>query len=206
MEDTTGTQTIEWLYRDHLQVDDEWAVRTPHGFRWWADRHAQQVEVIGEQTGTLSLASLVRVHDEIAGCINPMIGVAAALQLAEARAAADWPRGLRAEEAVSWDPDHGRRGTPDELVNVVPSVVVPSGQSPSLRKRPPRNAVLSRSRNQPKRGDTPCPRDKRDGARLSSVRLRLRQLHLPMNAPWTPERFSRTKSPIGRLLETQEGE
>jgi hypothetical protein len=77
MEETTGTQTIEWLYRDHLQVNDEWSIRTAHGFRWWADRHAQQVEVIGEGNGTLSLASLVRVHDEIAGWINPMIGAAA---------------------------------------------------------------------------------------------------------------------------------
>jgi hypothetical protein len=49
MEETTGTQTIEWLYRDHLQVDEEWSIRTAHGFRWWADRHAQQVEVIGEK-------------------------------------------------------------------------------------------------------------------------------------------------------------
>ncbi|MFO7781639.1 MAG: hypothetical protein R6W94_08420 [Spirochaetia bacterium] len=199
MEETTGTQTIEWLYHDHLQVDDEWSIRTAHGFRWWADRHAQQVEVIGEETapdgviayvisvrtevlrglelternlaainalimpfaamagpvydedaGTLTLASLVRVHEEIAGWMNPMIGVAAALQLAEARAAAtDWARELGAEEAVSGPSEHGRRKTPDELVNVVPSVVIPSGRGPSLWKPAEFEEAVARHMQQP---------------------------------------------------------
>ena len=199
MEETTETQTIEWLYRDHLQVDEEWSIRTAHGFRWWADRHAQQVEVIGEETGpddvtayvisvrtevlrglelternlaainalimpfaamagpvydedagTLSLASLVRVHEEIAGWMNPMIGVAAALQLAEARAAAtDWARELGAAEAVSGHPENGRRKTPDELVNVVPSVVIPSGRGPSLWKPAEFEEAVARHMQQP---------------------------------------------------------
>jgi hypothetical protein len=347
MEETTGTQTIEWLYRDHLQVDEEWSIRTAHGFRWWADRHAQQVEVIGEETGpddvtayavsvrtevlrglelternlaainalimpfaamagpvydeetgTLSLASLVRVHDEIAGWINPMIGVAAALQLAEARvAAADWARELRAEEAVSGHPEHGRRDTPDELVNVVPSVVIPSGQSPSLWKPAEFEEAVARYMQQPPalmasaggpgltvefpygdmsslcrmNADTRHPRygsglhvmqsfplpgiSQSEGIRraleLNATELAYRPfgygfgsytfghgmlefvgffpnlVHKPgllpniysscagrahemsarlMNAPWTPERFSRTESVIERLLGTQGGE
>ena len=42
-----GQATIEWLYSDQLQIDDEWAVRTPDGFRWWAYQSAQTVEVVG---------------------------------------------------------------------------------------------------------------------------------------------------------------
>ena len=47
----TGKQSIEWLYHEQLKVDDEWAIRTPNGFKWWADKHAQTVEVIGEEVG-----------------------------------------------------------------------------------------------------------------------------------------------------------
>ena len=46
-----GRATIEWLYDEQLQVDDEWAVRTPGGFRWWPDHHAQTVEIVGEGKG-----------------------------------------------------------------------------------------------------------------------------------------------------------
>jgi len=46
-----GEQTIAWLYDEQLQVDDEWAVRTPGGFRWWADQQAQTIEVIGQEEG-----------------------------------------------------------------------------------------------------------------------------------------------------------
>lgn len=45
-----GEQTLDWLYREQLQVDDRWAVRTERGFTWWADRNAQTVEIIGEET------------------------------------------------------------------------------------------------------------------------------------------------------------
>ncbi len=46
-----GQQTIEWLYSTQLQVDDEWAVRQPNGFTWWAYQNAQTIEIIGEQEG-----------------------------------------------------------------------------------------------------------------------------------------------------------
>lgn len=45
-----GEQVLEFLYSTQLQVDDEWAVRTPTGFIWWAGYNAQIVEIIGEQT------------------------------------------------------------------------------------------------------------------------------------------------------------
>ena len=47
----TGKQTVEWLFNEQLKVDEEWAVRTHNAFRWWADKNAQTVEVIGQEVG-----------------------------------------------------------------------------------------------------------------------------------------------------------
>ena len=47
----TGIDTIEWLFNEQLQVDDQWSEKTPQGFRWWADRNAQTIEVVGQETG-----------------------------------------------------------------------------------------------------------------------------------------------------------
>ena len=46
-----GQQTIDWLYGEQLQVDDEWAVRGPTGFTWWAYSNAQTIEIVGEEVG-----------------------------------------------------------------------------------------------------------------------------------------------------------
>ena len=46
-----GQQTIEWLYSEQLQVDDEWAVRGPAGFTWWAYSNAQTIEIVGQEVG-----------------------------------------------------------------------------------------------------------------------------------------------------------
>ena len=46
-----GRQTVEWLYKDALQVDTEWSVRTERGFTWWPYRHAQRVEIAGDVKG-----------------------------------------------------------------------------------------------------------------------------------------------------------
>ena len=46
-----GEQTIDWLYREQLQVDAEWSVRDRTGFTWWADQNAQTVEIVGGETG-----------------------------------------------------------------------------------------------------------------------------------------------------------
>jgi hypothetical protein len=45
-----GEAVVEWLFSEQLKVDSEWSVRTPAGFKWWADQHCQTVEVIGEET------------------------------------------------------------------------------------------------------------------------------------------------------------
>ena len=174
-----GQATIEWLYKDQLQVDDEWAVRTPHGFRWWADKHAQTVEVVGQDfddelgqagylvavrtellrgveasednlrmlneaflqtaslsgpvydagTGTLTLCSLAWTTDDISRWMERELSMAAALQLGEAFFVAPALAGmLGAELAVSGHPQNGVRPEPDELVVVVPQLVIPQGR------------------------------------------------------------------------------
>lgn len=176
-----GAKTIEWLFREQLQVDTEWSVRTPNGFRWWADRHAQSVEIIGQEIGpdgqvgylvsvrtellrsihlgdrevgainallmpfasmagpvydekakTISLASLVRVYDDICEWMNPLIGVAAALQIGEARIMGPaLASALGAEEAVSGPPGRGIRPEPDELAEIIAKLIAPLGVVPS---------------------------------------------------------------------------
>lgn len=46
-----GQKTIEWLRREQLRVDDEWSVETTSGFRWWASKNAQTIEIVGSETG-----------------------------------------------------------------------------------------------------------------------------------------------------------
>ena len=177
----TGSKTIEWLFSEQLRVDDKWSVRTPNGFRWWADRNEQTVEVVGEETGpdgeigyfvsvrtellrslhlgddelkvlnallmafasmagpvydqeakTLSLCSLVRVHDAISQWMNPLISVASVLQIGEARIiASGLAKVLNAEEALSGPPHHGLRPEPDELAEIIATLIAPMGGQPS---------------------------------------------------------------------------
>lgn len=180
-----GQQSIEWLYREQLKVDDEWAIRTPKGFTWWADRHAQTIEVIGQEAGpdgeigyfvsirtdllrsvhsneralagihallmpfasmagpvldqqrqTLNLCSLVRVHSGIGQWMNPLISVAASLQIGEARIVGPaLAEAIEAEEAQTGHPQNGLRHTPDEMAEIIPRLLAPMGQQPS-RWRP----------------------------------------------------------------------
>jgi hypothetical protein len=30
-------------------VDPEWSIKLPTGFTWWADRHAQTIEIVGSE-------------------------------------------------------------------------------------------------------------------------------------------------------------
>ena len=46
-----GAKVVDWLYREQLQVDEQWSVRTERGFTWWADQNAQTIEVLGEDPG-----------------------------------------------------------------------------------------------------------------------------------------------------------
>jgi len=176
----TGEASIEWLFSEQLKVDAEWSIRTPTGFKWWADKNAQTVEVIGEETSpdgetgylisvrteflrdldlndrsmslvnvglcgfaamegpvydatsrTLDLCSLVRVHEGISSWMNPLISVAAALQIAHARImSAMLAEQLNAQEATSGHPEHGMRPDPDEIAEMVETLIAPMGQEP----------------------------------------------------------------------------
>jgi hypothetical protein len=79
-----GESTINWLCRDQLRVDPEWSLKVPHGFTWWADRHAQTVEVIGseidERDGTAYLVAVrtdllrkLELTDTAAAAINALL-------------------------------------------------------------------------------------------------------------------------------------
>ena len=178
-----GTRAIEWLFTGQLKVDRHWAVRWPEGFRWWADKQAQTIEIIGQEEGgpdgavgylirvrtdvlrdvvldepalsvlnseimsfasmaglvydeearTLSLSSLARVWDQNEAWVNPFLGMAAVLQIGEARTLApQLATRLSAEVAISGHPDHGLRAQPDEMADAVTSLVVPTGRGPSV--------------------------------------------------------------------------
>jgi hypothetical protein len=47
----TGEKTIEWLYKNQLQVDVDWSVRNERGFTWWPYQHAQRIEITGDVNG-----------------------------------------------------------------------------------------------------------------------------------------------------------
>jgi hypothetical protein len=176
-----GMKTVEWLFNEQLKVDSEWSERTPAGFRWWADKNPQTIEVVGEETGpdgdigyyvsvrtellrsldlgdreivaihallmpfasmagpvydqetkTLSLCSLVRVYDAISQWMNPLISVAAVLQIGEARiVASELSKALHAKEAISGPPNRGVRAAPDEMAEIIATLIAPMGKQPS---------------------------------------------------------------------------
>jgi hypothetical protein len=37
------------FFREQLRVDLKWSVKLPTGFTWWADRHAQTIEIVGSE-------------------------------------------------------------------------------------------------------------------------------------------------------------
>jgi hypothetical protein len=61
-----GNATLQWLYSKQLLVDQQWSVRTPRGFTWWADKNAQTIEVVGEvKAPDLPPAQLVSVRTDL---------------------------------------------------------------------------------------------------------------------------------------------
>jgi hypothetical protein len=42
-------KTIDWRFREQLRVDHKWSIKLPTGFTWWADRHAQTIEIVGSE-------------------------------------------------------------------------------------------------------------------------------------------------------------
>jgi hypothetical protein len=175
-----GEKTIDWLFQEQLRVDHKWSIKLPTGFTWWADRHAQTIEIVGsessedgetaylisirtdllrnlkltdktaaginallmhfasmagpvldEKNGTLSLCSLVRVHESVREWMSALISVASVLQIAEARIMApDLAKVFGAESAESGHPDNGERPVPDELAEIVANLIAPVGRQP----------------------------------------------------------------------------
>ena len=87
--------------------------------------------VFDEKTGTLSLCSLVRVHESIREWMSALISAASVLQIAEVRImAAEMAKVFGAESAESGHPDNGRRPVPDELAEIVANLIAPVGRQP----------------------------------------------------------------------------
>lgn len=81
---------------------------------------------------TLMLASLVRVHDGIFDWAKRVIGMAAVIQVGEARIAGPlMAQTLGAQQAMSGHPTHGFRPIPDELAEIIATTVAPHGKEPS---------------------------------------------------------------------------
>jgi hypothetical protein len=170
-----GQETIDWLYRDQLKVDEEWSVTDVNGFTWWADRNAQRVAVKGPYTNrwgdtdylvivqteflrnvpasdkalstlhallmpyasmagpvyderqrTVKLCSLVPVHDEIRHWMARLISVACVLQVGEVRIMQhEIAKVLTAETAESGHPKNGLRPEPDEMAEIIATLIAP---------------------------------------------------------------------------------
>jgi hypothetical protein len=61
-----GLKTIEWLFREQLRVDAEWSVKFSNGFTWWADHHAQTIEIVDSETdGSGDTAYLIGIRTDL---------------------------------------------------------------------------------------------------------------------------------------------
>ena len=65
-----GVQAVEGLFRD-LMIDQQWAIRRPRGFTWWAYRLAQHVEVAPPTSDGVHEVCEVRVWTDVANKIDP---------------------------------------------------------------------------------------------------------------------------------------
>ena len=89
--------------------------------------------VYDEEARTLSFSSLARVWTRDEVWLNPFIGMAAVLQIGEARMLA--PRlatQLGAEVSLSGHPDHGMRARPDETATSSSLSIIPTGSGPAV--------------------------------------------------------------------------
>jgi len=61
-----GEKVLDFLYGQQLQVDEDWAVKTPNGFTWWAAGNAQTVEILDREAGPDGMTGyLVGVRTEM---------------------------------------------------------------------------------------------------------------------------------------------
>ena len=79
-------------------------------------------------TRTLSLHSLMGIHEDTRPWMTHLLSIAALLQISEARRLApELATLLQAEVAVSGPPERGPRPEPDEMAEVVPRLIAPLG-------------------------------------------------------------------------------
>lgn len=164
----SGQATLDWLFREQLQIDKEWSEQTPRGFVWWPAQLAQRIEIVGEEEGeggeivflvsiatdmlrglkltdtavlsihaammpfatfagpvydeaarTLTLRTLVRVHPDNVDWVKRMLGMAALLQVDEARLfSAHLATILQAEQALSAPAGRELRYDADEMTEM----------------------------------------------------------------------------------------
>lgn len=176
-----GIAAVKWLFERQLQVDEQWSVRWSDGFVWWADQHAQSIEVVGTglaPDGTsgdlvqirtevasnvdlddgivealqaafmshaslagpvydagrrsISLCSLVRVHEDIREWLSPILSMAAMLQISEAEALGrKLSERFGVEASLRGHPENGPRPEPDELAIAVPARLISMGRDAS---------------------------------------------------------------------------
>jgi hypothetical protein len=113
--------------------------------------------VYNAATRRLSLCSIVRVHDGIREWMAPLISLSAALQVGEARIMGpQLPTLLPGTRfAVSGHPKRGLRPKPDEMAELISTLIVPHGKaSPPLTESDFTGAVKSLMMRPPSLGAT----------------------------------------------------
>ena len=88
--------------------------------------------VYDQESKTLSLCSLVRVHEAISKWMNLFISVAAVSQIGEARIIGpELAKALGVEQAWSGHPRYGMRPEPDDMTGMIATLIAPMGRHPS---------------------------------------------------------------------------
>jgi hypothetical protein len=119
--------------------------------------------VYDAESRTLSLCSLVMIHQEISVWMKPLISVSAAIQIHEARVlGAEMAASLDAKEHISGHPQNGMRPAPDEMAFVVENLIAPLGQKDCKWPESEFKSVVQKYMQKP-----PAYRAKSDGTELT---------------------------------------
>ena len=103
-----------------------------------------------EDSKRLYFSSMARVYDQISSWMNPMISLASALQIGEARMLGPGiASALGREVAISGPPKSPLRSEPDELAELIPNLIVPMGQQPSQWRSEDFSGLVDEVMNRP---------------------------------------------------------
>lgn len=189
-----GKETVEWLYKNQLQVDEQWSVKTERGFTWWPYRHAQTITSTDEVKGPDGTpGALVGVRTQVLCDLDLTDHLAAGINDL-AREGANTMSGLvydektRSLELCSLVPVHDdTREWMQQLISIAAVLQIGEAQalSSTLMKRYRVGGVEATSAH-PTSGKRPTPDEMAEIARL---------LIIPMGAvpcAWTAEEFRET--------------